>query len=107
MRFVDGAAVYSPSDLTGYLACDHLLSLELRAMVGELIRPERDDPELAVLSRRGLEHETRYLDQLRSEGRTVAVVGADRDELSSSGIARLRELHDRTVAALRAGPDII
>ena len=107
MRIVEGTAVFSPSDLTGYLACDHLLTLELRAMVGELIRPERDDPELAVLSRRGLEHETRYLDQLRSEGRTVAVVGADRDELSSSGIARLRELHDRTVAALRAGPDVI
>lgn len=107
MRIVEGTPVFSPSDLTGYLACDHLLTLELRAMVGELTRPERDDPELAVLSRRGLEHETRYLDQLRAEGRTVVVVGADRDELSSSGIARLRELHARTVAALRAGPDVI
>jgi uncharacterized protein len=107
VRIVDGTAVFSPSDLTGYLACDHLLTLELGAMVGELVRPERDDPELAVLSRRGLEHETRYLDQLRSEGRTVAVIGADRDELSSSGIARLRELHDRTVAALHEGPDVI
>lgn len=107
MRIVDGTAVFSPSDLTGYLACDHLLTLELRAMVGELIRPEREDPELAVLSRRGLEHETRYLDQLRSEGLTIAVVGADRDALSSSGLAGLRDLHEQTVAALRAGPDVI
>lgn len=107
MRIIEGTAVFSPSDLTGFLACDHLLTLELRAMVGELVRLERDDPELAVLGRRGLELETRYLEQLRSEGRTVVVVGADRDELSSSGIARLLELHSRTVAALREGSDVI
>lgn len=107
MRLVEGIAIFSPSDLTGYLACDHLLTLELKAMVGELTRPERDDPELAVLARRGLEHETRYLERLRAEGRSVVDIDADRDQLSKSGLTRLRELHDRTVAALRAGPDVI
>src|SRR5437870_5649189 len=107
MRTVDGTPVFSPSDLTGFLACDHLLTLELRAMTGQLARPERDDPELAVLARRGLEHETRYLEFLRAEGRTVIVIGADHDTLQVSGIARLRELHDRTAAAMRDGPDVI
>src|SRR2546428_3928839 len=107
MRFVDGTPVYSPSDLTGYLACDHLLTLELRAMVGELERPERDDPELAVLAKRGLEHETRYLEKLRSEGKTVAIIGADPEQLASSGLSRLRELHELTVAALHEGRDVI
>ena len=36
VRIVEGVPVFSPSDLTGYLACDHLLTLELRAMVGDL-----------------------------------------------------------------------
>lgn len=76
-------------------------------MVGVLTRPDRDDPELAVLARRGIEHETRYLDQLRAEGKTIAIIGADREELSSSGLNRLRELHDRTVAALRDGVDVV
>jgi predicted RecB family nuclease len=107
MRFVDGQPVFSPSDLTGYLACDHLLTLELRAMAGEVSRPERDDPELAILARRGLEHETRYLERLRADGRTVVDIGADTEELSTSGLTRLRDLHDRTVAALRSGPDVI
>lgn len=107
MRFVDGTPVYSPSDLTGYLACDHLLTLELRAMTGEITRPERDDPELAILAKRGMEHETRYLEQLHAEGKSITVVGADRDQLSASGLSRLRELNDRTIAALRAGPDVI
>src|SRR5438445_4148091 len=107
MRLVEGVPVFSPSDLTGYLACGHLLTLECRAMAGALVRPEREDPELAVLARRGLEHETRYLEQLRAEGRSVVVIGANREELSSSGLGRLRELHDRTVTALREGPDVI
>jgi uncharacterized protein len=107
MRTVDGTPVFSPTDLTGFLACDHLLTLELRAMSGELTRPQRDDPELAVLARRGLEHETRHLDRLRSEGRSIVVIGADPETLHASGLARLRELHDQTVAALRDGPDVI
>ena len=41
------------------------------------------------------------------KGRSDIVIGADRDTLHASGIARLRELHDETVAALRAGPDVI
>lgn len=107
MRIVDGVPVFSPSDLTGFLACDHLLSLELRSMAGELIRPDRDDPELAVLARRGLEHETRHLDRLRAEGRSVITIGAGSDTLRASGMARLRDLHDQTVAALRQGAEVI
>src|SRR2546428_1170099 len=103
MRLVDGIPVFSPSDLTGYLACDHLLTLERRAMAGVLVRPEREDPELAVLARRGLEHETRYLEQLRAEGRSVVVICANHEELSSSGLARLRQLLDRIVTALCGG----
>lgn len=107
MRLVEGIPIFSPSDLTGFLACDHLLTLEVQAMGGALVRPERDDPELALLARRGLAHETDYLGRLRAEGRTVAVIGADREELSTTGTARLQELHDRTVAALYAGTDVI
>lgn len=107
MRLIDGVPVFSPSDLTGFLACDHLLTLELPAVAGELGRPEREDPELEVLARRGLEHEMRHLESLRSDGKTVVEVGADQDTLHASGIARLRELHDQTVDALRRGVDVI
>lgn len=107
MRTVEGVTVFSPSDLTGSLACGHLLTLECLAMAGELPRPDRDESEPAILARRGMEHETRYLDQLRAEGRSITVIGADRDDLESTRLDRLRELHARTVASLRAGPDVI
>ena len=107
MRIADGARVFSASDLTGFLACDHLLTLELDATAGELVRPERDDPELELLAKHGFIHEARYLEELKTEGKTVIEVGADPDELRSSGLDRLRELNELTVAALREGPDVI
>lgn len=107
MRIVGGTAVFSASDLTGFLACDHLLTLELEATAGRLVRPGRDDPEIELLAQHGLIHERRYLEQLKAEGKTIISVGADPDELHSSGLNRLRELNDRTVAALREGPDVI
>jgi uncharacterized protein len=57
MQFLDGRRILSPSDLTGFLECEHLTQQESAAARGEIARPERDDPVLDMLSRRGLEHE--------------------------------------------------
>ena len=46
----DGTFALSPSDLTGFAACEHLTQLELSAARGERDRPKRDDPMLDVLS---------------------------------------------------------
>src|SRR5439155_19249 len=54
--------------------CRHLTHLELSAARGERPRPERDDPEVDLLRRRGLDHERRFLDRLHAQGLTVAVV---------------------------------
>src|SRR2546427_10418130 len=66
MQFLDGRLIVSPSDLTGFLECEHLTQQELAAARGEVERPERKDPELHVLTRRGLEHEARHLASLRT-----------------------------------------
>src|SRR2546430_188365 len=71
MQFLDGSLIVSPSDLTGFLECEHLTQQELAAARGEIERPERKDPELEVLTRRGLEHEARHLASLRTGHRRV------------------------------------
>ncbi len=71
MQNVDGNAVYSASDLVGFLECEHLTTLERAVFVTDLERPSRIDPELEVLQRRGIEHEQRYLAHLRGLGRSV------------------------------------
>jgi len=61
----------SPSDVTAFLACEHLTALSLRHARGEIERPEVPDEQRDLIFRKGLEHERAYLEQLRAEGKSV------------------------------------
>src|SRR5438874_11690002 len=102
MQFLDGRLIVSPSDLTGFLECEHLTQQELAAARGEIARPERDDPMLDMLSRRGLEHEGKHLAGFRAKGlKTVEF------PFPEGTIANLEKAHAETVAAMKAGAHII
>ncbi|MGX7681832.1 TM0106 family RecB-like putative nuclease [Jatrophihabitans sp. DSM 45814] len=61
--------VVSPTDLTKFLACPHLTSLDLAVVHGNRNRPNTEpDEALELLFRKGLEHEYRYLAQLEAGG---------------------------------------
>jgi hypothetical protein len=77
MQLLDGELVLSASDLTGFAACGHLTQLELSVVNGERERPDRDDPMLDVLSRRGGEHEDKQLARYHEQSRSVAEIPAD------------------------------
>jgi predicted RecB family nuclease len=103
MQRIDGRPVYSASDLVGFLACEHLTALERAALEGLAERPNLPDPELDVLRKRGLEHERRYLEELRAAGKTVAEiqpVGEERGE-------RLRAANAATQEAMASGVDVV
>jgi len=87
----------SPSDLTGYAACEHLTELELSVVRGERERPKRDDPMLEVLSRRGSEHEDKQLERYRAEGRSIAEIA-----YPNNTAAALAEAQAQTLAAMHA-----
>nr|MBA2565054.1 hypothetical protein [Gemmatimonadota bacterium] len=121
MQRLNGSIVFSASDLVGHLACEHLTRLELSAVRGERTRPEREDVELAVLTRRGTEHEQRYLESLRAAGLQVACIeagGIRQDGIAVSGLQpggtappaaeeSLRDRAARTLAAMRGGADAV
>src|SRR2546428_8751753 len=102
MQFLDGRLIVSPSDLTGFLECEHLTQQELAAARGEIERPERKDPELEVWTRRGLEHEARHLASLRTGHRRVVEF-----PFPDGTTAGLTEAHAQTNAAMSEGVDII
>src|SRR5205809_526451 len=102
MQFLEGRLIVSPSDLTGFLECEHLTQQELAAARGEIERPERKDPELEVLTRRGLEHEARHLANLRTGHRRVTEF-----PFPEGTIAGLNQAHAQTVAAMGEGVDVI
>lgn len=100
MQLIEGRPVYSATDLVGFLACEHLTHLERAALAGLTKRPMREDPELDRVAARGVEHETRFLDGLRADGREVVEIRRDVG-------AELHAAADDTLAAMRRGADVI
>jgi uncharacterized protein len=68
----DGRHLFSPSDLNGFLECEHLTALDLAVARGELERVVVDNPQADLVRRKGEEHEAAYLERLRAEGREIA-----------------------------------
>lgn len=100
MRILDGQRLFSASDLVGYAACAHLTQLELAAVRGEVERPERSDPLLDLLSRRGLEHEAEVLERFDDD--SVVTIDAE-----TRTVVGLEAAADATIEAMRAGAALI
>lgn len=102
MHLVQDQLILSASDLNNYLACEHLTTLDLARARGELdAKPERGaDAEL--LGRKGDEHEKRYLELLKAEGREVVAI-----EQGDKSYEALLAAVARTEEAMRAGAEVI
>jgi predicted RecB family nuclease len=100
----DGTIIVSATDLVGYLACDHLATLELGRVQQLWEKPvRRDDPTIALIQEKGDLHEGAYLESLRAEGLTVVEIATQ--ELRTPD--DLRAAQAITVDAMRAGADVI
>ncbi len=105
MQLIDGKPVFAATDLVGFLACEHLVGLELAALAGIVARPDRIDPQMDLVAKRGHEHELRYLAELSATGRVVTEIAQPPDRAG-----RWRQLQDAAEAtreALRRGDDVI
>ena len=101
MRLVDGRVVFAASDLNDYLACPHRVALNRRALVRGTALPE-EDPALAIIARRGREHEQRELERLEASG--VAVVRVPEGDNTARDLQRAVAT---TSAAMRSGAEAI
>ncbi len=88
----------APTDLSNFLSCRHLTRLDVGAARGEATRPVRYGPFLEELKARGIAHERAYLAHLGSQGLSIV----DLSESESGNQAA-----EKTVAAMRAGADVI
>ena len=71
MKASSGDLHLSASDLSNHLACRHLTSLDFGVALGEKSAPTWHSPDLWVLQKRGLEHETAYIAHLTAQGLSV------------------------------------
>jgi len=97
--------ILSPTDLVNHLGCRHLSALNRAAGLGQVPAPPKyDDAGLEALRKRGDEHEAAYLDQLVASGRGVVAIDQRR---TLPYAERVGLAAADTVAALRAGADVI
>ena len=96
--FLSGQLVLTPTDLSAFLGCRHRTALDLAVLHGGLAKPTWTDPFAQSLADRGIEHEQRYLDALRADGRTVV-------EIPTEGAPAAAVTATR--AAMAGGADVI
>ena len=101
MQLRKGQLVLSPSDLTNYLACRHLAALEFDAARGKRTKPHTREALTQLIAEKGELHEQRYLEYLKAQGCGIVEV-----ELPHHANA-FEEAHATTVAAMRAGAEVI
>jgi uncharacterized protein len=93
----------SPTDLANFLVCRHKTCLDLLAARGTLARPDWDDPLVAVLRDRGLQHERAYIAALRAQGLRVVDLtvpdGGERPDTQSA--------INQTLTAMQGAADVI
>ena len=104
MQRIEGELVLSPTDLTKHLACPHVTTLDLAALVGHAPRghsPKSTDDALNLVFSKGMDHERAYLQRLRQAGLEVTEIPTRHD------VAGRMEAEQQTLAAMLAGADVI
>src|SRR5213593_3530485 len=91
--------LYSATDLINFLGCPHATALDVEVLRGSLTAAKTsDDPYLEILKAKGDQHERRFLEQLKREGRSVI-------EISRDDPTHVKA--EATKRAMREGADVI
>jgi len=98
MRVEPSRLRLSASDLSDYLSCYHLTSLNLEVACGKRTPPELRSADLFVIQELGLRHEAEYLNSLHRAGLPVIDLREIKDE---------QEAVARTQTCMEAGAQVI
>jgi uncharacterized protein len=93
VKLIQDSFQLSPSDLVNHLGCKHLTELNRQIALGNRRKPDWNDPALAILHKKGLEHEEAYLNSLKDQHLKII-------DLSEKGF-------DSTMQAMKDGYDVI
>ncbi|MGE3190979.1 MAG: TM0106 family RecB-like putative nuclease, partial [Vicinamibacterales bacterium] len=95
MQRLNSRLVLSATDLSSFLSCRHRTGLDMAVADRTLARPKVDDPFVDALRKKGLAHETRFVEWLRGQGLSVVDLSNAQDKRAA------------TVEALRSGVDVV
>ncbi|HEY4870116.1 MAG TPA: TM0106 family RecB-like putative nuclease, partial [Candidatus Dormibacteraeota bacterium] len=104
-KLSDGRLILTATDLSNFLACDHLTQLSRRAALGEDL-PRTESEMTTLLSEAGARHEDDTLKLLVQSGRSIKRFA---DDVSRSATTQdeLERAAAETLQAMREGWDVI
>jgi uncharacterized protein len=105
MKLTDAGIVFTPTDLSSFLACRRKTALEHAVLRDELKKPPpQDDEFLKILRERGAEHEKQFIERERTAGHEIVDLSSrDADGEPRPGL-ETRELQlAATLAAMHRG----
>jgi uncharacterized protein len=97
MKASSGVFRLSASDLSNHLACRHLTTLDYSVAIVARPAPKWHSPDLWVLQKRGLEHESAYVSYLAAQGLAVIDLRSTAEE----------EAGREVTTAMEKGVDVI
>ena len=98
MRISNGKILLSPTDLSHFLDCKHILTLDMARLYGEEVPIQETDEFAKIITQNGIDHERKYLSYLQNNNENITEISEDIDHIS-----RL----EQTILALKAGTDVV
>ena len=98
MRMTDGKIRLSPTDLSHFLDCQHIITLDMARLSGEEIPVQATDEFAKIIAQNGINHEKKYLSHLQTNTENIVEIREDLDY----GL-RL----EQTISALKTRTDIV
>jgi predicted RecB family nuclease len=104
MRVIESSLVLSTTDLTKFVRCDHATFIDHGVQRRTLTPLARRSPSAMaeLISDKGFDHEQKYVESLRAEGRTIETIQRPGWEIEA-----LREADRETLEAMGRGADYI
>lgn len=99
MQRIDDRLILSPSDLTGFLECEHKSSLEIGRHLDGLVIDRVDSPEAEILRRHGVDHERSWLQHFKDTGLSVIEIPSPGDDWNAAA--------ELTLRAMKAGAAVV
>src|SRR5688500_8066742 len=96
--------MYFATNIANFLACRHIPTLERLAREGTLTKQVYADPGAELLRKLGLEHEQKYLEELKASGLRIVEIPADFSWVEAGRAGRAAEA---TRVAMMEGVDVI
>jgi len=91
MKLKQEKTIYSPSDLSNFIHCKHLTSLDKEALDGKRQRPNYTNKVMLALRERGENFEAEFLKQLEGEGKSIFSVQPGDPEAYAKTLSAMKE----------------